>query len=55
MQAAQAGPNDHGRFHVGAGLHAIEDYFAHSNFIEVALNQYIGTLAKGSPLAKEGK
>ncbi len=41
MKAAQVGPTDQGRFHIGAGLHAIEDYFSHSNFIEVALNSYI--------------
>ncbi len=55
LQAAQLGPNDQGRFHVGAGLHAIEDYFAHSNFIEVALNGYIGSLKPSHPLAAPGK
>jgi hypothetical protein len=52
LQAAQQGPNDLGRFHLGAGMHAIEDYFAHSNFIEVGLNSYIeSALAKGKPSA----
>ncbi|HTJ46723.1 MAG TPA: DUF4157 domain-containing protein [Kofleriaceae bacterium] len=41
LKAVQKGPTDEGRFHVGAGLHVIEDYFAHSNFIEVAMNGYI--------------
>ncbi|MBK7537522.1 MAG: hypothetical protein IPI49_19555 [Myxococcales bacterium] len=45
MKAAQVGPTDQGRFHIGSGLHAIEDYFSHSNFIEVALNSYIGLAA----------
>jgi hypothetical protein len=41
LKAAKLGPTDEGRFHVGSGLHVIEDYFAHSNFIEVAMNGYI--------------
>ncbi len=41
LKAARIGATDEGRFHVGAGLHAIEDYFAHSNFVEVGLNSYI--------------
>ncbi len=41
LKAARTGATDEGRFHVGAGLHAIEDYFSHSNFVEVALNGYI--------------
>ena len=44
LKAAEAGPTDQGRFHIGAGLHVIEDYFSHSNFIEVALNSYIDEL-----------
>ena len=33
-------------------MHAIEDYFAHSNFIEVGLNAYIeSALARGKPSA----
>ncbi len=46
MTAAKLGPNHQGRFHIGAGLHAIEDYFSHSNFIEVALNSYIDLAAR---------
>ena len=41
VKASLNGANDEGRFHVGAALHAIQDYFAHSNFIEVGLNSYI--------------
>jgi len=47
-QAAQAGPGASGRMHLGAGLHVVEDYFSHSNFIEVALNRYIDRLIKRS-------
>lgn len=39
--AAQGGATPEGRMHLGAGLHVVEDYFAHSNFIEVALNGQI--------------
>lgn len=35
--AAQYGNTKEGFRHLGAALHVIEDYFAHSNFIEVAL------------------
>jgi hypothetical protein len=35
--AAQYGKNKDGFRHLGAALHVIEDYFAHSNFIEIAL------------------
>lgn len=47
-QAAQSGPSATGRMHLGAGLHAVEDYFSHSNFIEVGLNRYIDRLIKRS-------
>jgi len=36
--AAAAGNMDDARMFFGSGLHGIEDYFAHSNFIEVAIN-----------------
>ena len=39
--ALDEGQSPKGRMHLGAGLHAVEDYFAHSNFIEVALNSEI--------------
>ncbi len=41
LKAAQLGASPRGRSEFGAGLHAVEDYFSHSNFIEVALNSYI--------------
>ncbi len=54
MKAANLGPTDEGRFHMGAGLHVIEDYFSHSNFIEVALNGYIDDALKRPTKQKEG-
>ena len=36
-KAAELGPTNDGFRHFGAGLHVLEDYFAHSNFIEVSL------------------
>jgi hypothetical protein len=41
VSAARLGPTPEGRSEFGAGLHAVEDYFSHSNFIEVSLNSYI--------------
>lgn len=41
LQAFQLGPTPEGRMQVGAGLHGVEDYFSHSNFIEVALNMLL--------------
>ena len=40
--AYENGATAEGRMHFGTGLHGVEDYFAHSNFIEVALNQVLG-------------
>jgi hypothetical protein len=36
-EAAALGRNQRGLAALGNGLHAVEDYFAHSNFVEVAL------------------
>lgn len=41
LKAAQLGASALGRSEFGAGSHAVEDYFSHSNFLEVALNSYI--------------
>jgi hypothetical protein len=41
-EAAQLGRTQAGEHALGNGLHAVEDYFAHSNFIEVALAQLVG-------------
>ncbi|MCU0430829.1 MAG: DUF4157 domain-containing protein [Cytophagaceae bacterium] len=39
--AAERGRNADGMMHFGAALHAIEDLFAHSNFVEIALNKVL--------------
>ena len=41
LDAVRLGPTPEGRMNVGMGQHIIEDYFSHSNYIEVALNRYI--------------
>lgn len=41
IKAAGLGSSPLGRSEYGAGSHAVEDYFSHSNFVEVALNSYI--------------
>ena len=41
LKAAKLGATAIGRSEFGAGSHAVEDYFSHSNFVEVALNSYI--------------
>jgi hypothetical protein len=50
-KAATLGRNEEGFKALGAGLHAVEDYFAHSNFIEVALAQLVddGAVEKDNP------
>ncbi len=51
-EAAALGRNARGFEALGNGLHAVEDYFAHSNFIEVALAQLVGqdkTVAARNP------
>jgi hypothetical protein len=40
--AATAGRNPEGFMHLGAALHAIQDLFAHSNWIEIGLNKLLG-------------
>ena len=42
LDAVRLGPTPPGRMNLGMGQHIVEDYFSHSNFIEVALNRYIG-------------
>jgi hypothetical protein len=39
--AADRGRNPDGMLHFGAALHAVEDLFAHSNFVEIALNMLL--------------
>ena len=50
-EAVALGHNEAGLRALGNGLHAVEDYFAHSNFIEVALDKLVqhGRLAPGDP------
>ena len=50
-RAAAAGPTKQGCIHFGAALHVLEDYFAHSNFIELSLRKvgFIGVLPWTSP------
>ena len=50
-EAAALGRNDKGRAALGNGLHAVEDYFAHSNFVEVALAQlkHEGEVGENNP------
>lgn len=38
-QAANAGRTTEGARHFGAALHVLEDYFAHSNFVELSLRK----------------
>jgi hypothetical protein len=40
--AARRGRNPDGMMHFGAALHAIEDLFAHSNWVEMAVNKVLG-------------
>ena len=41
LDAVRLGATPEGRMNLGMGQHIVEDYFAHSNYIEVALNRYI--------------
>ncbi len=52
--AARKGRNREGERELGNGLHAVEDYFAHSNFIEVALAKLAkeGALSQANPLVR---
>ncbi|GAB4108973.1 MAG: hypothetical protein OHK0022_61310 [Roseiflexaceae bacterium] len=53
--AADAGRTADGLMHFGNGLHTVEDLFAHSNFIEIALGQLItdGSLSLDTDLSEE--
>jgi hypothetical protein len=41
LDAAGLGATPLGRMNMGMGQHVVEDYFSHTNYIEVALNRYI--------------
>jgi len=45
--AMQAGNTARGREHLGNALHTVEDHYAHSNFIDLALNHIHG---RGDPM-----
>lgn len=45
--AAERGRNEDGFLHLGAAMHAIEDLFAHSNFIEIATEHLLNTELRG--------
>ncbi len=48
-RASELGPTPQGRMHVGAGDHIVQDYYSHTNFIEVALNKYVqSAIANGA-------
>lgn len=51
-EAVALGHTPEGLQALGNGLHAVEDYYSHSNFIEVALAQLVqeGNLASDNPL-----
>lgn len=39
--AAQKGRTPEGMMHLGAALHSVEDLFAHSNYVEIAIDQLL--------------
>jgi len=52
-QLASAGDEQTARMHVGYGDHPIQDYYSHTNFIEVALNRYINGALSGQAIGRE--
>lgn len=46
LESATLGASPSGRMKLGMGQHIVEDYFSHSNFIEVGLNTYINDALK---------
>lgn len=52
LEASAQGPSPTGRMKLGMAQHIVEDYFSHSNFIEVALNQYINDAVKSRKAGK---
>ncbi len=53
-EAARLGRNEAGERALGDGLHAVEDYFAHSNFVEVALAELADNqeVARDNPMVR---
>ena len=54
LYAVAWGKTPQGMAEYGAGAHAIEDYFSHSNFIEIALNIEITNAMRQKRRGKEG-
>ncbi|WP_217495866.1 eCIS core domain-containing protein [Mangrovivirga cuniculi] len=46
--AAEKGRNEEGFLHFGAAMHAIEDLFAHSNYVEIAAEEMLNSEMKGT-------
>lgn len=41
QEAAEKGRNEEGFLHFGAAMHAVEDLFAHSNYVEIAVEEML--------------
>ena len=52
LAAVEAGATPTGRMKAGMGQHVVEDYFSHSNFIEVGLNSYINDALRSRQAGK---
>jgi len=58
LKQAQSGkPEDYNRAlrYAGESLHIMQDYYAHSNFTEIAINILIDSKFSGNEVSKEGK
>jgi hypothetical protein len=55
LQSVQLGATPQGRMKAGMGQHIVEDYFSHSNFIEVGLNTYINDALRSRQAGKTKK
>ncbi|HEY5938552.1 MAG TPA: DUF4157 domain-containing protein [Kofleriaceae bacterium] len=55
LQSVQLGATPQGRMKAGMGQHIVEDYFSHSNFIEVGLNSYINDAMRARATGKNKK
>jgi hypothetical protein len=55
LAAVQSGASPVGRMRAGMGQHIVEDYFSHSNFIEVGLNTYINDAIRSRHAGKTKK
>ena len=57
LQAGSRKPEDYNRAlrYAGESLHIMQDYYAHSNFTEIAINILIDSKFTGQAVTKEGK